>query len=227
MFSALLQGGYVRRATSAVGEPAFIRRGMVSCAAALIILSMVPHLVRGNAQGKVTRTDVRIAVGMLHAAAALLSFTSATVVTSLTALASLQCDDEPAVMEDISLSTPKATSSASSSKPTASTGVASIGSEPSGSVRNRPTAPRSKGKLNSATEVGGAVANPDADARNYQQAINDNVTPTRNPEGIPTGRALGEFRSSGQLGRAIGPLLGAFRHAHWECLGLIWTSYFN
>ncbi|KAG9095876.1 hypothetical protein FS749_009547, partial [Ceratobasidium sp. UAMH 11750] len=94
IFSALLQGGYVRRATSVVGEPAFVRRGMVSCTAALIVLSMMPHLLRDTGGKGVTQADIRSAVGMLHAAAALLSFTSATVVSSLTALASLQCDEE-------------------------------------------------------------------------------------------------------------------------------------
>ncbi|QRV73142.1 major facilitator superfamily transporter [Ceratobasidium sp. AG-Ba] len=171
IFSALLQGGYVRRATAVVGEPAFVRRGMISCAGALIILSWMPHLIRGSGGKAGTQGDVRAAVGMLHAAAALLSFTSATVVSSLTALASLQCDEE---------SNKAVVSTGSSDKP--ATGLSSsVQTGSSGSVRTRPSAPRAK--------------------------------VPQNTEAIPTGRTLGEFRSSGQLGRAIGPLLACF--AYW------------
>ncbi|KAG8732958.1 hypothetical protein FRC11_009725, partial [Ceratobasidium sp. 423] len=197
VFSALLQGGYVRRATSRVGESTFARRGMVSCVTALIILSMVPHMVRGNGKTKITSVDVRAAVGMLHAAAALLSFTSATVVTSLTALASLQCDEETSSTKDTPPTTPR---SPPNPKRTASTGVAEIDSR---SVQ--PRGPRAKGRRSS------AITTPDMSSSTNgadPQASGGNITPLNNSDKISTGRALGEFRSSGQLGRAIGPLLG-------------------
>jgi hypothetical protein len=208
--SALLQGGYVRRATSVVGEPTFVYRGMVSCATALIILSMVPHLVQGNAKGKVTQADVRAAVRMLHAAAALLSFTSATVVSSLTALASLQCDDESSPMDDASLPTPSL-----NRKSVVYTGVATAQLESSDGnlARKRLTAPRAKGKQ-SQSVVGGYSGKSNTDGSTDLPAINNNVTLVPSSEKISTGRALGEFRSSGQLGRAIGPLMGALRQIH-------------
>lgn len=90
------------------------RRGVFSCAMGFIVLSILPYL-----------TGVW-ASRAIYAAATFLAFTSATVVSSLTALASLQCDEEA----------------------------------------SGETSPLAKGK------------------------------------------ALGQFRSSGQLGRAIGPLLG-------------------
>ncbi|KAH7343343.1 major facilitator superfamily domain-containing protein [Rhizoctonia solani] len=201
IFSALLQGGYVRRATSKIGESTFAKRGMVTCAAALIILSMVPHMVRGNGKGKVTSADVRAAVGMLHAAAALLAFTSATVVTSLTALASLQCDEETSSKIGTQ---PNMSISPSDSRRATSTGVAGNDSEP---VQKR--GPRAKGRQTA------AVVDPSTTATNAAnpQSSDKNITPLKNSEKISTGRALGEFRSAGQLGRAIGPLLACF--AYW------------
>ncbi|KAF8759721.1 MFS DHA1 sub-family [Rhizoctonia solani] len=206
VFSALLQGGYVRRATSKVGESAFARRGMVSCAGAMIILSMIPHMVRGTGNGKVTSTDIR-AVGLLHAAAALLSFTSATVVTSLTALASLQCDEE----------TPKsrhsATSSSSSNpKPEQNVAESAVKTSPGsgGSLHAQLKSPVSKGRVASAMTSRGA---PTLASETQPQSVHSNITPVNNSDVISTGRALGEFRSSGQLGRAIGPLLACL--AYW------------
>ncbi|CAE6527120.1 unnamed protein product [Rhizoctonia solani] len=200
VFSALLQGGYVRRATSRVGESAFVRRGMVSCALALIILSMIPHMLRGNGKGSVTSADIRAVVGMLHAAAALLSFTSATVVTSLTTLASLQCDEETSVKE-----TPQAQPGPlPGPKRTASTGVAGLDS---GLLQNR--GPRAKGIRTPAVEDP-SIPSP---ANATKHATAQNITSVTNSDKISTGRALGEFRSSGQLGRAIGPLLACF--AYW------------
>ncbi|KAG8745590.1 hypothetical protein FRC10_007481 [Ceratobasidium sp. 414] len=197
IFSALLQGGYVRRATSIVGEPAFVRRGMVSCTAALLVLSMMPHLLRSTGGRGVTQADIRAAVGMLHAAAALLSFTSATVVSSLTALASLQCDEES--NKGVSSTDPVAKLSDNANPAVgSSTSIAQVGS--SGSVRTRPSAPRAKGRRTSNVRE----ADPKLDEPNLA-----NVTVLQDTQGIPTGRALGEFRSSGQLGRAIGPLLGS------------------
>ncbi|KAF8450565.1 MFS, DHA1 sub-family [Boletus edulis BED1] len=84
IISALLQGGYVRRAISKVGEGKMARRGVISCAAGLVLLSTVPHFaLKGSA----------FAVRPLQMAAICLAFTSATVVSSLTSFASLQCDD--------------------------------------------------------------------------------------------------------------------------------------
>ncbi len=123
--SALLQGGYVRRATSKVGEGLMARRGVHSCAVGLVLLAILPHFV--------TSKPV-LALRLLQAAAVCMAFTSATVVNSLTAFASLQCDE--------------------------------------------PTFDPVTGK------------------------------PTKEHPQLTKGKALGKFRSSGQLGRAIGPLLG-------------------
>lgn len=123
IISALLQGGYVRRAIPKVGEGMMARRGVFSCVAGLALLSAVPLLVSSR-----TTTAVRL----LQGAAVCLAFTSATVVNSLTSFASLQCDD-----------------------------------------------------------------NVDKDTGKVSE---------EHPE-LTKGKALGKFRSSGQLGRAIGPLL--------------------
>jgi hypothetical protein len=122
--SALLQGGYVRRSTSKVGEGRMAQRGVVACTIALVLLSIMPHLI--------TRNET-LAVRCLQASCVCLAFTSATVVNSLTAFASLQCDE---VVDSVT------------------------------------------GK-----------------------------TIEEHPE-LAKGKALGKFRSSGQLGRALGPLLG-------------------
>lgn len=124
--SALLQGGYVRRAIPKVGEGMMARRGILSCSLGLIFLTVVPVLVANHGT---------MAVRLLQGAAVCLAFTSATVVNSLTSYASLQCDE--GVDEDT-------------------------------------------GK------------------------------PHMEHPQLAKGKALGEFRSSGQLGRAIGPLLGTF-----------------
>lgn len=124
VISAIIQGGYARRATVKVGEGAMARRGVFSCAVGLILLAILPHQAVENTV---------VAVRLLQGAAVCLAFTSATVVTSLTSYASLQCDE----------------------------GV------------NQET-----GKPNA-----------------------------EHPQ-LAKGKALGHFRSSGQLGRAIGPLLG-------------------
>lgn len=122
--SALLQGGYVRRSLAKTGEIVMARRGLSSCALALVCLALLPHFVGFN--------DL-VVHRLLQAAAVLLAFTSATVVNSLTACASLQCD------EGFDQSTGK---------------------------------PHSE-----------------------------------HPQ-LAKGWALGKFRSSGQLGRAMGPLIG-------------------
>jgi len=123
IISALLQGGYVRRAIPKIGEGMMARRGVRSCFYGLVLLSIVPLLVANHQS---------VAVKVVQAAAVCMAFTSATVVNSLTAYASIQCDD--AVDQDT-----------------------------------------------------GKVA-------------------PEHPE-LAKGKALGQFRSSGQLGRAMGPLL--------------------
>ncbi|KIL00614.1 hypothetical protein PAXRUDRAFT_29695 [Paxillus rubicundulus Ve08.2h10] len=84
IISALLQGGYVRRAISRVGEGRMARRGVFSCASALLLLSMVPRYALDRPT---------VAIRLFQMAAVCLAFTSATVVSSLTSHASLQCDE--------------------------------------------------------------------------------------------------------------------------------------
>lgn len=103
-----------------VGEGRMARQGVSVCALGLVLLSILPIFAT---------TNQAVSIKLLQASAVCLAFTSATVVNSLTAYASLQCDD--AVPD-------------------------------------------------------GRVATP----------------------ALMKGKALGKFRSSGQLGRAIGPLLG-------------------
>jgi hypothetical protein len=124
IMSAVLQGGYVRRATAKIGEGVMARRGVASCAMGLSLLALLPHFVF---------SDQTLAIRLLQGAAVCMAFTSATVVNSLTAFASLQCDE----------------------------------------------------------------------------GIDDDTgKPLEEHPQLAIGKALGRFRSSGQLGRAIGPLLG-------------------
>jgi MFS family permease len=116
----------VRRAKnhSVISLPAMARRGVSSCAIGLVLLAILPQLVA---------TNMTTAVRLLQGAAVCLAFTSATVVNSLTAYASLQCDES---------------------------------------------------------------------------VDKDTGKPTAEHPRLAKGKALGQFRSSGQLGRALGPLLG-------------------
>lgn len=129
--SALLQGGYVRRQASKIGEGKMARRGVASCVLSFIFLGLMPLYVHSNPT---------LALRFLQLAAVCLAFTSATVVNCLTAFASFQCNDE-----------------------TADEGGSKYSAE-----------------------------HPD----------------------LAKGRALGKFRSSGQLGRALGPLVAC---------GLYWS----
>lgn len=128
IISALFQGGYVRRAMSKVGEGNMARRGVFACALALTLLALLPKYIS---------TNLTLARRLLHLSAFCMAFTSATVVNSLTAFASLQCDESTSAFDPTS------------------------------------------GKIVKAKE---------------------------HPK-LAKGKALGEFRSSGQLGRALGPLL--------------------
>jgi hypothetical protein len=129
VISALVQGGYVRRATSKLGEGKMARRGVFTCFLGLTFLALVPQFVA---------TNLNVSHRLLQLAAVCLALTSATVVSSLTSFASLQCDE----------------------------------------------------------------------------ATFDVVTgkPTKEHPQLAKGNALGRFRSSGQLGRAIGPLFGKMLH---------------
>ncbi|KAL9712873.1 hypothetical protein Ac2012v2_004112 [Leucoagaricus gongylophorus] len=124
IISALLQGGYVRRSMSRVGEGVMAKRGVSSCAVALVLLALLPSYANSN---------TAVAMKLLQMAAVCMAFTSATVVNSLTAFASLQCD-EPSIDE--------------------------ISGKP---IKEHPD--------------------------------------------LAKGKALGRFRSAGQLGRAIGPIM--------------------
>ncbi|KAL1722423.1 major facilitator superfamily-domain-containing protein, partial [Schizophyllum commune] len=81
ILSALLQGGYVRRAMPKTGEGKMARRGVHACALALVLLALIPIY------------PPETATKLLRGAAVCLAFTSATVVNALTAAASLQCDE--------------------------------------------------------------------------------------------------------------------------------------
>ncbi|KAJ3921509.1 major facilitator superfamily domain-containing protein [Lentinula edodes] len=137
IISALLQGGYVRRATSKIGEGVMARRGVSSCALALVFLAILPIYVS---------TNFTLALRLLQLGAVCMAFTSATVVTSLTAFASLQCDE------------------------------------------------------------GGFDITTGKPVKVHPQ--------------LAKGKALGKFRSSGQLGRAIGPLIACA--SYWS-VGPIYT----
>lgn len=77
MTSALIQGAYVRRvAHVSVSEKSLVLQGMTSCALGLILLSLVA-----------TR---HASLALLYAGATGLAFTSATVVSSLTAMATFE-----------------------------------------------------------------------------------------------------------------------------------------
>ncbi|KAL4076087.1 major facilitator superfamily domain-containing protein [Scleroderma yunnanense] len=123
IISALLQGGYVRQAIPKVGEGRMAKRGVASCIIGLIFLSLIPPFASSKPS---------TAIKLLQAVVVCLAFTSATVVSSLTSYASLQCD-------------------------------------------------------------GG-----------FDE---DTGKPTQEHPQLAKGVALGKFRSAGQLGRALGPLL--------------------
>jgi MFS family permease len=76
LVAALVQGGYTRRSAHRVGEKAIATQGLISCALGFFLLGLWPNKV-----------------AVLWIAATLLAFTSATVVTALTSLASQQCSE--------------------------------------------------------------------------------------------------------------------------------------
>jgi hypothetical protein len=128
------------------------RRGTTSCAMGLVALALIPHF---------TLSRPRLAFQLLQGAAVFMAFTSATVVNSLTAHASLQCDEAP---EDEG----------------AAEGVVGGGGKPLKVILHCPE--------------------------------------------LAKGQALGRFRSSGQLGRAIGPLLGKHAYSLISCLLIVFLA---
>lgn len=136
IISALLQGGYVRRKAAKVGEGKMARQGVISCFVALSLLALLPHYVQPETNHTSTSapSTPSTALWLLRLSAVFMAFTSATVVNSLTAYASLQCDDSGAFDE----------------------------------VTGKPLQEHSE---------------------------------------LAKGKALGKFRSSGQLGRSIGPII--------------------
>jgi hypothetical protein len=107
-----------------IGEDRMALRGMASCASGFAVLALVPRFVPNH---------LPVAIALLHVAALFMAMTSATVVTSLTAYTSLQCD---------------------------------------------------------------------------QEFDKDTGKPLQQHPQLANGIAMGQFRSSGQAGRAIGPLIG-------------------
>ncbi|KAL1761036.1 major facilitator superfamily domain-containing protein [Schizophyllum commune] len=144
ILSALLQGGYVRRAMPKTGEGKMARRGVHACALALVLLALLPNY------------PPETATKLLRGAAVCLAFTSATVVNALTAAASLQCDE---------------------------------GGSSEGVV----------GKVEGVRKDAGK-------AKDGKDAVTGKPITEEHPD-LAKGKALGRFRSRGQLGRAIGPLL--------------------
>ncbi|WVQ93437.1 hypothetical protein IAU59_000511 [Kwoniella sp. CBS 9459] len=134
VLSALLQARHVRPSLVRVGEMKVASRGIASCIFALSLLAILPFPV---ISGSALRSNLT-----LYAAATFLAYTSATVVTGLTAAAASYTDEN------------------------------SSSSNNSGGL--------DQGK----------------DERSKRELLQ-------------RGRALGTFRSKGQLGRAIGPLLAS------------------
>lgn len=85
ILSAFLQGGYVRRKAHQMGERSIVNQGIASCTLGLISITTLAWMAR---------TEGNAPLWMLYVGATFLAFTSATVVTGLTALASMQCIEE-------------------------------------------------------------------------------------------------------------------------------------
>ncbi|KAH8926266.1 MFS general substrate transporter [Atractiella rhizophila] len=98
ILSALLQGGYVRRVTKNNPEASFTlaRNGITACFLSLLLLTLLPYFSiadedRYQLHGQFINP---VATLLLYSSAVGLAFTSATVVNSLTSLASVQTDEE-------------------------------------------------------------------------------------------------------------------------------------
>jgi hypothetical protein len=85
ILSALLQGRYVRPSLARIGELQIASLGIASCSVGLSLLALLPlHFIRNSPAMSTT---------VLYAAATALAYTSATVVTGLTASAASCCDE--------------------------------------------------------------------------------------------------------------------------------------
>ncbi|WVF65796.1 hypothetical protein IAT40_000533 [Kwoniella sp. CBS 6097] len=163
VLSALLQARHVRPSLARVGEMKVASRGIASCIFALSLLATLPFPV-------ISTSALRSSI-VLYGAATFLAYTSATVVTGLTAAAASYTDE------------------------------------------NTPSSSYLTGKGQDQGRGQGAIK------EDGRRAL------------LQRGRALGGFRSRGQLGRAIGPLLAS--SVYWVygptvayaglagCLGLV------
>lgn len=88
----MLQARHVRPSLAKSGEVTVSRRGVLACTIALVLLSILP--LETIKHGK-TPTIV------LYLAASCLAYTSATVVTGLTAAAAACCDDDSSTQSDL------------------------------------------------------------------------------------------------------------------------------
>ncbi|CAG8480338.1 9913_t:CDS:2 [Gigaspora margarita] len=79
ILSSILQGGYVRRMARVVGEKRLVVQGVLCCAISLTIIAALTKTSNG--------------IMWLYIGATFLAITSATVVTCLNSIASMQCDD--------------------------------------------------------------------------------------------------------------------------------------
>jgi hypothetical protein len=92
ILAAMLQARHVRPSLAKSGELTVSRRGVLACTIALTLLSILP--LESIKRGK-TPTIV------LYLAASCLAYTSATVVTGLTAAAAACCDDDSSTQSDL------------------------------------------------------------------------------------------------------------------------------
>ncbi|OCF43363.1 hypothetical protein I317_02801 [Kwoniella heveanensis CBS 569] len=147
VLSALLQARHVRPSLARVGELKVASRGIASCIIALSLLATFPfHVISSST----LKSNV-----VLYGAATFLAYTSATVVTGLTAAAASYTDENTTSVADTAGIQPKV---------------------------------------------------EDKKKNNTKQG--DNVQ-DKQRQLLQRGRALGMFRSRGQLGRAIGPILAS------------------
>ncbi|GAA5930104.1 uncharacterized protein JCM15063_004718 [Sporobolomyces koalae] len=99
ILSSLLQGGYVRRASSTRRKTFSLAvSGIKACQLSLFLLSSLPFLSRQQEQHSTTTVSMVV----LYLAAAGLAYVSATVVNSLNSLASLETDVDSDSRRDVS-----------------------------------------------------------------------------------------------------------------------------
>ncbi|KAI9221558.1 major facilitator superfamily domain-containing protein [Blastocladiella britannica] len=85
LVASAVQGGYTRRRGHAIGEEKIVVQGVTTCAVAFALIAA------NSGSGSAVTSTATAAGWSLWAAATLLAFTSATVVTCLMTLASLEC----------------------------------------------------------------------------------------------------------------------------------------